>query len=313
MSLVITACSNRKSNAPPRALRAGAIPAGTLEEVGRAWLGRVRAATNRVAAADLYQGRSFVESRASARALGADLYVISAGLGLLREDSQVPAYSLTVTGEPPDNVLLRVKPNGEASPSAWWDMIVHKSPLGTGIAELVRGSSPNLVLLALPSAYLDMVSRDLAEIHGRSVSRLRFFARAIPASFPDKLRPAVMPYDDRLDGPDSTLQGTRTDFAARALHHFAAVVLHNNPDGSLDAHRRAVRSALSRWRRQVIPDRPRRTDSELIALIRDNWKAAEGKSGRMLRVLRDDLGVACEQSRFIKLFEEAKAGMRPWP
>jgi hypothetical protein len=306
MPVIITACSSRKSVKPVRMLRAATIPKGSFREVGSCWIDRVRTSAKLVSAGELYQGRSFFESCAAADALGCDLYIVSAGLGLVARETLIPAYSITVANGSPDDIRHRVSDVANGLASRWWNLVSRRSPLGTGIAELVRETS-GLVLIALPSGYLEMVADDLAELHGRSIRRLRIFTLALPEAFPGKLRRAVMPYDDRLDGPDSERPGTRSDFAPRALRHFADRVLSKFPEGDLDAHRRAVNSTLAGWRRPKTPVRSRRTDAEMKALIRANWKAAGGRSGRMLRVLRDDLEIACEQSRFAKLFTEVSA------
>jgi hypothetical protein len=51
------------------------------------------------------------------------------------------------------------------------------------------------------------------------------------------------------------------------------------------------------------------TDEEIVVLIREHWSAAQAQSTRMLRLLRDDLGVACEQGRFSRLFRRVRSQM----
>jgi hypothetical protein len=307
MPIVIAACSNRKKVKPVRMLRAASISKGSTREVAASWLARVSKSQQRVRADGLYCGRSFVEAMAAAQALGADFFIVSAGLGLVRNDAQIPAYSATVTGSSKDNILARMNGGPADVLSRWWRALSRQSPVGEALGSVVRQSS-GLVLIALPSAYLDMIAPDLAVLHARPLRRLRIFTRALPKSFPEKLRPMVMPYSDRLDGPDSAMPGTRSDFAARALRHFVDHILTKSPAGDLEDHRRAVEAAFARMREQPVPVRLRRSDKELIDLIRLHWKAADGKSGRMLRVLRDDLGIACEQARFARLFGKAMRG-----
>jgi hypothetical protein len=122
-----------------------------------------------------------------------------------------------------------------------------------------------------------------------------------------KLRPYVMPYDDRLDGPDSPVRGTRGDFAGRALHHFAEYIVRDGDNQSAGEHGAAVSAALSGWRMAARFDRQRLEDSEVLALIRDHWDAERGSTARLLRRLRDDLGVACEQGRFADLARRVRA------
>lgn len=309
MAIIITACSNRKSDKPSQGMRGRSIPKGLLREVGQCWVDRVRVSGKRVPAGNLYQGRGFFEARAAAETLGCDLHVVSAGLGLISHMTPVPPYSITVANGSVDDIRHRVTDLDDDLAARWWDIISRKSPLGTATADLIREIS-GPVLIALPSGYLRMIATDLASLHGRSIQRLRIFTLAAPGTLPAKLKLALMPYDNRLDGPDSDRPGTRSDFATRALRHFVDHVLSKSPRGNIDSHRRAVAALLSQWRRPKTPVRKRRTDDELKALIRSHWRTTGGRSARMLRVLRDDLQIACEQARFAKLFKEVSSSRK---
>ena len=48
-------------------------------------------------------------------------------------------------------------------------------------------------------------------------------------------------------------------------------------------------------------------DEEIKSIIRKHWHDVEGRSGKMLRLFRDHLMIACEQKRFSDLFKEVKA------
>ena len=106
-----------------------------------------------------------------------------------------------------------------------------------------------LILLALPSLYLSMVEEELLELPQEVLARLRFFGLGIRARIDPRLEPLVMPYDGRLEDAASRFRGTRSDFAPRALRHFAEVVLPKHPNGSADQHRSAVITALARLER----------------------------------------------------------------
>ena len=145
----------------------------------------------------------------------------------------------------------------------------------------------------------------MAEVMGLPIdrfARLRLFTRTPRSRIPEGLRNYVMPYDDRLDGPDSDIRGTRSDFAARALRHFAGL----QTCGTATEDAAAVDAALAGWRMPKIQNRIRRDDSELLNLMRQHWDSAEGKSSKLLRLFRDDLGVACEQGRFATLARQVR-------
>jgi len=304
MPLVIIGCSKRKRFAPNHDLTGASLArVGSLQEIGSSWVARLKTSRASVSASQLYCGRNFSDGLLAARVINAPVRVVSAGLGLIDSDCNVPPYSLSIAGKGPDNILSHLQ--GEASASDWWLFLSNNSPIGrrAGFREGARAGE--LVLVALSAAYLAMVEHDL--LSDAHPSQLRIFCGGPLDKLPSKLRGFVMPYDNRLDGPDSPLPGTGSDFAARAMRHFAETVFANQPNGTSDNHRNAVQKALSDWSRPTVPDRSRRTDEELLDLIDENWEATEGHSTRMLRRLRDDLGIACEQTRLKNLFARVRS------
>ena len=300
--VVLTACTNRKRIAPPTELRATSLSAGPLQLVASCWLDRLRQASPCVRAGDLYAGRGFTEARAAAG--HANFYVVSAGLGIIRTDVTIPAYSLTVAPGADDSVLGRME--GSTAIADWWRAGPTNSPFHVSLDEIVRQHKGRLILAALPSAYLKMLACDLENLSEQARGRLRLFCAARPAGLPGSLTKAVMPYDARLDGPDSPAPGTRSDFAQRAMRHFTEIILpQSDAAATAGAHRTAVERALTSFRPQRSIERSKATDAEIIALIAQHWGAAGGRAGRMLRLLRDSLGIACEQRRFTHLFQTA--------
>jgi hypothetical protein len=67
---------------------------------------------------------------------------------------------------------------------------------------------------------------------------------------------------------------------------------------SLETARQKVLDAMSNLHKPVLPERQRKTDHEILLLLRQNWHRLNGSSARLLRYLRDDALVSCEQSRF---------------
>lgn len=299
--IVLTSCGKRKSCDPSPALCAGALPAGDPASVARTWAGRVAAARTRIPARQLYQGRAFREVELAARPVAAEVYIISAGLGLVGADDPIPSYSLTVASGP-DNILARLEPSH--SSLSWWRALsaVSQSP---SFEELLARSS-GLVLLAAGRSYLSMVWSDLASLRACDRQRLRLFTAAPRDSILDDLRDITMPYDARLESFPGRA-GTLSDFAQRALRHFIEVILPACPDGDAPAHAALVSATLKGAQPPVRKRGRSVSDDEIAALIRANWNQANGKSAAMLRLLRDSFAVACEQKRFKKLFALARA------
>ncbi len=244
-----------------------------------------------------------MEATEAARRLEGTLGIVSAGLGFVPGELFVPSYGLTVVSGQPDNVLERISPR--VSPKDWWDRLSALSPLNHSVAKEARATS-GLIVVALPESYLEMISGELAGLPKAVRSRLRIMTGTMSERVDPRLRAWLMPYDDRLDGPDSPLPGTRSDFATRAARHFVEAVAVVAPKADAAVHAASVGTLLSKWRRPRVILRQQKTDSELLQLLRRHWKSADGRSGRLLRVLRDDLRVSCEQGRLARLVAQIR-------
>jgi len=289
--LIITNCSKRKRGSLDPSLHAENLEAGELDAVAREWSGRLSKAKNVSRAQDLYAGRAFVEANRAADILNSPLAVVSAGLGLIDGSTQIPSYSLTTAQRDPDNILRKIK----ARPSDWWSVIQSRSPFRSHAIETEAGP----ILAALSSGYLAMVAEDWAKWPTERLARLRLFTKEKPAGIAAPLIVAWMPYDDRLDALGNGHAGTQGDFAQRAMRHYAQAV---GVTGTQAENRDAVRHHLEGLSARQVPKRRRHSDEEIKSLVRTHWVAMEGRSGAMLRYLRDSLGVACEQQRFKNLF-----------
>jgi len=256
------------------------------------WFRHIAAAPTASAAIDMYVGRAFQLACKAARNLAGDLLIASAGLGLVEATTPIPLYEATVSGQ------SSVAAHFAFSPQDWWSELLSKSPYST------HWPPPEqTILVAASGPYLEMIQSNLL-IH--PVENLRIFCRVKPVAMPAELRPALMPYDARFDGPESPLPGTIADFASRALLHFAEAVWSNTPLGSLREHRQRVEKFANGWSASKRRSGRSVSDAEVIELIERHAPRVGGRSTAMLRLLRDDLGVACEQKRFQKLFRTAK-------
>jgi len=275
-----------------------------MTDVAEEWVRRLASASELYPASDLYGGRGFQEAVLAADILGGDLLVASAGLGLVEARSKIPAYACTILTNAADSIVARTR--GAFAPTEWWGTLASVSPHHQGLAELTRRST-GPICAALSDSYLDMLSDDLVALPQSALGRLRIFTRASVDKIAPGLRPFVMPYDDRLDGPDSPVRGTRGDFAGRALRHFAEEIATKGDQRSAAEHARAVAGALQGWEMPPRFNRHRLDDAAILDLIRSRWDAERGSSTRLLRHLRDDRGVACEQGRFAALARQVRA------
>jgi hypothetical protein len=80
-------------------------------------------------------------------------------------------------------------------------------------------------------------------------------------------------------------------------------------DLPIDAAIERVREALSGHSPRTPPSRERKCDDDIKTLIAENWTRYGGRSSQLLRFIRDDALVACEQSRFRDLWRSVRDSM----
>lgn len=300
---IITTCTNRKRVAVSAALRARTLSNGTESVVAGEWIERVGEAKSTQlthSVVDVYGGRSFQEAlRASP--CRSRIVVVSAGLGLLRGDDEIPGYSLTVSPGSPDSVVSKVT---DWNLTNWW-RYVRQGPFSRiSFEEVFESDRDEVVVFALSAPYLSLIVCDLLALPVEWLARARLVGLK-QSRVPPELSHLVMPYDDRLEDPTGGYQGTRADFPQRAARHFVETVLSTGARTAFEDQGRVQRH-LARWSPRVSRERRRLDDDELKAAIWKAWPSTGGRSGQTLRFLRDELGVACEQGRFKKLFAQVR-------
>jgi len=295
---VVVNCGRRKSLTHSDYATPVSIPFGTQLGVQSEWLRRLQTLETRTAANAFYTGRGFGMAVRAAAATKAPLYIASAGLGLVSGDTQIPAYGLTVAGEHPEAVATRVC--GPFDPASWFESMMG-GPYSRRWLDVV-GNGEGSILIGLTQPYARMLGPGLGVLRPQQQARLRLFGLSLAGALPKILHPAVAPYDERLN---AILPGTRSDFANRALLHFAQTVLGQRATSDRVEEFEAVNAALDVVKTLRPPCRPRRSDPEITALIHKRLSLHHAK-GQILRALRDEEGVACEQARFARLYRAAR-------
>jgi hypothetical protein len=310
--LILTNCTSRKRLSAEAVTLPADTVAATIDGVARDWLATYSAAPKVRRVRDLYMGRSFSDAYKAARHVEGELFVVSAGLGLVHEDEEAPSYDVTFADA--TNPLARTLADKGWSSSDWWQAL-NAVRMGNGpLSRLVVERSPRLVMLALPSGYLEMLVPDLLTLDPGRRELLRIFSSTTGVStLPAELRRFALPYDDRLESL-SGHDGTRTDFPQRAMRHFVEELQGHHVD--LEAAKERVADALKGLSPRQTPSRTKRSDSEIADVLRKQWSQYKGSSSQLLRYLRQEAHIACEQKRFRGIWqglkaEQAAQGARP--
>lgn len=286
--LVVTWCSAVKRRAP--SLQGSALPRAAQPQIAEAWLDMLRHAKPTDRADEVYGGRSFGLAKGVARQFDADLAIVSAGLGYVKGETRVPSYDFTLArGNSLGSHVL-----GGIDVHKWW-----KAMLGGPFSSSPTDdfASRQLVLVCLSRAYAPFVAPELSSV---PTERLRIFGTSLNGALPESLKACVLPYDDRLASLGFT--GTRSDFAQRALAHYAT---HVHSGGSLADDRARVLATMKGGHYPMPTKIHASVDDDAIrAWIRKLLPIVGARRSPMLQHLRHVEGIACEQRRFARLFAE---------
>lgn len=299
---LLTNCTARKSRPVTAGLSLTDLPRQTLRGLARDWAGRLYRASDRVPAEKLYQGRAMREAEAAAKQSRARLVIVSAGVGLVSAETPIPSYEATITIGHPQNPNNRVR-GVSASSADWWLELTTALGQDSPVLELIRGVEPtSLVILALSRPYLAMLENELLSLDTEQLTRIRIISHGPQEWLPMQLRGQMIVYSASFDGPKSPNPGTKSDFAQRAARHFVTEILPNCATGSAGEHQSMVDRKLGALPTPKQHARKRLSDDEIIKIIKRDFGIVGGQSTKMLRHLRDDLYVSCEQRRFRTLF-----------
>jgi hypothetical protein len=274
------------------------LPKGAPAQRVSEWTRRLKTAPGqRIPVRELYLGNhwSIVKSlEAEATKVGGKLtlWVASAGYGMLSMDALIHPYAATFS-HGRDSVG-----NAEAG-RVWWQALTRWRLPGVrhrSFSELVESSPRRPVLVAASAAYVSAMRDDL-EGAARLSTPDRFGIIAAGVRQLGELEPYLIPADSRFQ---HTLKGPTHSLNVAILRHAIRQSGQWYPDlGEL-------RTRFARKLKSLAPmptyDRSPQSDEQIKDFIRRETALTPGvKQSVLLRRLRSE-GLACEQSRFKKLY-----------
>lgn len=307
---IVLSCTNRKRVTSDSFPRLRDVLGDDVDLRVANWVERVCVEPKLTEAMQLYAGeywRAGLDLATTAsRYFRTQVWVLSAGLGLISATDRVPAYGATFASNHPDSV---VSAGSSCPPSdarkAWWTALAAWHGPGQAndvrtVTELALRDSSSAIVVCAGRHYVTAVGQDLQEAFmsiGRA-PRLMVYGSGVPEL---GLEPVWVSVPGRLR---MRLGGSMASTGPRAAQ---ATIEAYGPTGHLDATRARtfVRSLSDSAAPLPRLDRKRLDDQAIIDWIRSDFGAHPGatKSRALRRFRNDDL--ACEQSRFGRLFDEA--------
>lgn len=298
---LIVTCSNRKTSQVPDRLRLGNVHEKRPGHRFTAWTNRL-AAPGKAArpAADLYAGEHWQVAR-TLPAVGlprrVNLWVCSAGYGLIRASVPIQPYAATFTPGMADSVGV-----DRAAARDWWNRLAEwpgpEPDQPRSFTDLARQDPHSTVIAVLSDAYQRVCAPDIndAAAHLHDPQQLSVIG---PAN--GELGDVVVPVTARLQaGLGGSLLSLNVRVAAYLLRtsvSCAEALKRHQMQRRLQEAMSAAPSATPR------PVGRRLTDEEIRTFIRGELAQDRATATALLRRLRKG-GESCEQARFAQLFAQ---------
>ena len=302
---VVVTCTHRKTRPVPASLRFRAVTGVRTPTRLRAWTARLaETPVSPVPALELYAGEHWDVARrlanTSTTGTAVELWVCSAGYGLIPAGSPIVPYAATFTAGHPDSV-----PSGTVGASAWWDALAEwtgPASAARSLSDLVGSDPQARVLVVLSAAYLKACRDDLCRAIDRLGDDKQLSIISAGTKVDGDLDGFLLPCDARLQ---TAVGGTRQALNVRTAELLLAAGLVEHDEMSEElAKLLADQPAVARYGRRPA------CDAEIRAFIRVRLRTDPAATHtRLLREFRNE-NRACEQGRFAGLFR-AETGVRP--
>jgi hypothetical protein len=310
---IIVPCTNRKTNREVPQQRFRDFNCGSAKETVPRWIRAVDySPKHSVPASTLYSGDHWYVVRSIYHQFGnrSNIWICSAGYGLIPFNAPIRPYSCTFTPNHPDSVTFSGKAAEKKFGSLWWKALskwegpVPGSP--RTIQDIARENPSSPILVNASSHYLLALKDDLIAARGELDSPDRLMIISAGLRGLDGLSSSVLPCDARFQG---LVDGARVSLNVR----IARLLLSSTDLSNLrfDSALVFLKQLLENLPEVTKYERRKATDEEVTSFIESRLQARPKETPTsLLRQFRSS-GRACEQSRFSRLFkayEEVRNG-----
>lgn len=311
VNLIVT-CTKRKTQSPTRALMLRNVPKLPPDDRVVAWLDRIGQAVGDLCAVrDLYSGDHWsiareLDGAKVGRRGKVQVWVVSAGYGLLRPENWIRSYSATFTVQHPDSVVGRTRGlTPVQAQRQWWNRLTQWPgdwPEQPRTVAAVAGHWPRSPLIIVASEIYLQSLRDDLWVARQQLSDPKWLSIVSAGSRDlDGMADHLVPCDARLE---ALVGGARSSLNMRVARQILSEIGDSQP--TLPLLRERLAGLLEEAPDIRTFDRQPMRDDEVLAFIRKAVKSEPDLRGTpLLRRLRDR-GFACEHSRFMALFRSVR-------
>jgi hypothetical protein len=301
---LVANCTARKKRIPDPRVCLRSLATESEGERLTQWLSRLHEMDNNATctAGDLYCGDGWSSIKTAIakfrETAPLNLWVASAGYGLLSSEDMVVPYSATFSSGQDDSVAAI---RDSAGNQRWWRGLTKRwakmSRPVSSVSELASAFPSSPLLVGVSPDYLWAMMPDLLAASVALVDPDLLVIVSAGTKKADALTPFLLPCDARLE---HRLGGARSSLNARIvayiLNKFRAEELR------MPILQKHFKNILSRAPEARTYHRKRMTEKQVETFIRKALRKAPGASfSALLRNLRDS-GLACEYKRFREMF-----------
>ena len=309
---IVVTCTNRKRYEPPPEMQLRDVQANTLVERAHQWLGRIaRRYSPLVELSNLYTSDHWFVARTIPEAgeqagLRVNLWVISAGYGLIPSTCWAQPYGATFAPGSPDSISsAHDGQQRRLDNQKWWELLSHWDGPDPSEPRTLRDMverHPRRPLMVVGSpVYIDAIAVDLAAAREQMHSEDQLSIISAGLEGLDGFEQNLVPCDGRLK---NEVKGAMQSLNARVARKIVSEAA-RWPLGASTLCKR-YQGLLKRLPEQTKYERTPMTNPEVVEFIQKarSFNPSVARTP-LLRELRAR-GYACEQSRFAELFRQVQ-------
>ena len=304
---VVVTCTKDKRFSISNNCEMRSLPIGNLDDRITQWQQRLsESQIPPVAVNSLYSGDHWATVRSFAsNVCHLNVWVCSAGYGLIHISDQIIPYAATFSANHPDSILRGVIPVPPTGNSDWWNLLSEWRPTGIqgprSLADLGRERPGEAFLVVASKTYMKAICDDLIELRNRLDSHEQLtLLSAGTKRLNRSLDGHLIPCDGRLQSKvGGALRSVNTRTAKYIISTAKAIP-------RLTPLKQRMTKLLASLADMPTYDRDAQSDQQVKSFIFGQLAFDPNlKHTPLLRKLRNQ-GFACEQKRFAAIYYEVK-------
>ncbi|MBA6295966.1 DUF6884 domain-containing protein [Colwellia sp. MB02u-9] len=298
---LITNCTNlKKSNIQGKIQLKNLIGNNSAQTIVNSWCDKLEKAEQKVPANEVYAGDHWKVAKSIIKP-NLELWVLSAGYGLIHNSSKIGSYDATFSSGSENSINKTGLSNSE-----WWDTLHQKRSADVlkveSLHSLVSTNIGDVFFIAASPDYLKVIQNELQQlVLEQKLTNENFFIVSSKHNINKQLIPFFL--ESKADFC-STLKGGRVSLNIRLAKYLLDETEVNIFDCKrvIDKYNDLEKNAI----KLLVKNRKKLSDEEVVSFVKkelDIFQGAKVSASMLLKKLRNE-NLACEQKRFSRLLKE---------